>query len=329
MQIAITTEENHTLMTRQTPPQRTSAGDNLAFAYESLKNADLQSAESFLETALKADFEHPEVLFAMKCMQFWKEQLSRAPDSKNLLDRGDFLCGSWKKFLQFIAHIGASSEAARYAYRRFVFGLALDQYLALPDEEKEALGPSLDLRLGRARKATGDIETALLHLERAVQTKRGDARILAELADAYAMAGEARMSKALFREAFYIDPRAIEIEFLESEFILKIIENIRELGYPENDIAEWIPVYSEIWGVFNVKRELSSAEYNRIAAAVRQLEIDMRENPQKRSALVPRLLTRYFWMIDALRANGDEGGLHSVLLKIKILDQTIYASLLG
>jgi tetratricopeptide (TPR) repeat protein len=316
-------------MAYQSQIQSTTAADNLVFAYESLKNADIQSADSYLENALKADFEHPEVLLAMKCMEFWKDQLSRMPETKNLLDRGDFLCASWKKFMLFLSRIGDTSETVRYAYKRFVFGLALDQYLALPDEEKDALGAALDLRLGRARKATGDIETALIHLERAMQAQRNDAEVLAELADAYAMAGEARLSKALFREAFFLDPLAVGIEYLESEFILKIIENIQELGYSGNDIAEWIPVYAEIWGVFNVKRELSAAEYNRISASARQLEIELRESPQRRSSLVPGLLNRYFWMADHLKANGDEAGLRAVLLKIKILDQSIYASYIG
>ncbi len=313
-------------MAYQPQTQSATAADNLAFAYESLKNADIQSADSYLENALKADFEHAEVLLAMKCMAFWKDQLSKMPETGNLLDRGDFLCASWKKFMLFLTRIGDTSETVRYAYKRFVFGLALDQYLALPDKEKDALGAALDLRLGRARKATGDIETALIHLERAMQAQRNDACVLAELADAYAMAGEARLSKALFREAFFLAPQTIEIEFLESEFILKIIENIQELGYSGNDIAEWIPVYAEIWGVFNIKRELSVAEHNRISASARQLEIELRESPQRRSSLVPRLLNRYFWMADHLKANGDENGLHSVLLKIKILDQSIYAS---
>lgn len=316
-------------MAYQPQPQSATAADNLALAYESLKNADIQSADSYLENALKADFEHPEVLLALKCMAFWKDQLSKMPDTRNLLDRGDFLCASWKKFMLFLSRIGDTFETVRYAYKRFVFGLALDQYLALPDEEKDALGAALDLRLGRARKATGDIETALVHLERAMKAQRNDAGVLAELADVYAMAGEARLSKALFREAFFLDPQTIEIEYLESEFILKIIENIQELGYSGNDIAEWVPVYAEIWGVFNVKRELAVAEYNRISASARQLEIELRESPQRRSSLVPRLLNRYFWMADHLKASGDENGLHSVLLKIKIIDQSIYASYIG
>jgi len=281
-------------MANQSRIQSTTAADNLIFAYESLKNADIQSADFYLENALKEDFEHPEVLLALKCMAFWKDQLSKMPETKNLLERGDFLCASWKKFMVFLTRIGDTSEKVRYAYKRFVFGLALDQYLALPDEEKDALGAALDLRLGRARKATGDIETALIHLERAIKTQRNDAKIMAELADVYAMAGESRLSKALFREAFFFDPSAVEIEYLESELILKIIENIQELGYSGNNIAEWIPVYAEIWGVFNVKRALSLAEYNRISATARQLEIELRESPQQSSNLVPRLLNRYF-----------------------------------
>jgi len=312
------------------PHQESITAENyLSFAYESLKNADLLSADSFLECALKADYEHPEVLTAMKCMQFWKEQLLKMPDSKNLLERGDFLCSSWKKSLFFLEHLGNVLETTRYAYKRFVFGLALDQYLALPDKEKEALGSAFDLRMGRVRKATGDMETALVHLARAAHAKKNDATILAELADVYAMTGEARLSKAFFREAFFIDPRAIEIEFLESEFILKIIEKIRELGYSGADIAEWLPVYSEIWGVFNLKRELSSSEYNRISASARQLEIELRESPQQRSSVVPRLLNRYFWMADSLQIRGDNNGLNALLLKIKILDQSIYASYIG
>ncbi len=313
-------------MANQSRIQSTTAADNLVFAYESLKNADIQSADFYLENALKADFEHPEVLLALKCMAFWKDQLSKMPETKNLLERGDFLCASWKKFMVFLTRVGDTSEKVRYAYKRFAFGLALDQYLALPDEEKDALGAALDLRLGRARKATGDIETALIHLERAIKTQRNDAKIMAELADVYAMAGESRLSKALFREAFFFDPSAVKIEYLESELILKIIENIQELGYSVDNIAEWIPVYAEIWGVFNVKRALSVAEYNRISAAARQLEIELRESPQHSTNLVPRLLNRYFWMVDHLKASGDEAGLHSVLLKIKILDQSIYAS---
>ncbi len=103
-------------MAYQSQIQSTTAADNLVFAYESLKNADIQSADSYLENALKADFEHPEVLLAMKCMEFWKDQLSRMPETKNLLDRGDFLSASWKKFMLFLSRIGDTSETVRYAY---------------------------------------------------------------------------------------------------------------------------------------------------------------------------------------------------------------------
>jgi len=69
-------------MANQSRIQSTTAADNLIFAYESLKNADIQSADFYLENALKEDFEHPEVLLALKCMAFWKDQLSKMPETK-------------------------------------------------------------------------------------------------------------------------------------------------------------------------------------------------------------------------------------------------------
>jgi len=79
-------------------------------------------------------------------------------------------------------------------------------------------------------------------------------------------------------------------------------------------------------GCFNIKRELSIAEFNRISASAKRLEIELRESPSQKQSLVPRLINHYFWMVDHLKARGDENGLRSVLLKIKILDQSIYKS---
>jgi len=316
-------------MPRKTAVDPSSAAKELATAYECLKNADLANADIFLERAIRFDFENPEVLFSMKCLQFWKEQLTRMPETTDLVGRGDYLCTSWKSFLGFLSHIQGDYEIARYAFRRLAFGMALDQYLAIPDEQKEAMGPAIDFRLGRARKACGDIETAIVHLERAIQNRKNDASTLAELADAYALAGEIRKSKALFREAFFLDPQAVELEFLESEFIIKIIENVRELGYSGNDIAEWIPVYGELWGVLNIKRALTSTEYARIASSARQMDVDLRERPQLRASILPRLLNRYFWMADYLHAQNDAAGLNSILSKIKILDPSIYGQYTG
>ena len=46
-------------------------------AYESLKNGEAASALSFLKEALETDFEHPEVLYALKCLNWWLEKIKR------------------------------------------------------------------------------------------------------------------------------------------------------------------------------------------------------------------------------------------------------------
>jgi len=121
------------------------------------------------------------------------------------------------------------------------------------------------------------------------------------------------------------------------EYLIKLRSKLKErrdialaaLNKYFSDIAEWIPVYAEIWGVFNIKRELSGAEYNRISASARQLEIQLRESHQQRSSLIPRLLKKYFWMADYLRPERIPKNCIRSLLKIKIIDQSIYESYIG
>lgn len=310
-------------MDRAIPP---SPPSDLLKAYECLKNADFASAERFLEAALHENYEHEEVLFALKSLHFWREPLLNLDSMKNLVDRGDFLMESWKRYCAFLLHVGGNFETARYAFRRAVFGLALDLYLALPDATKDQMGPDLDFRLGRARKASGDLELAQQHLERAAKSRKQDAAIMAELADTLALAGEMRMAKALFREAFFLDPRAVDLEYLESDLIRKIIENVRKLGYSGEVVAEWIPVYGEILHVLDVKRLLTQGEFTNLQSSVARLEQELLNSPRRREVLVPRLLTRYFWIVSQLQATeGDGAKLGKVLIKIKTLDPEIHA----
>jgi tetratricopeptide (TPR) repeat protein len=297
----------------------------LGYAYECLKNADLTTAGLFLDKALEVDFEHPEVLFALKCYQFWAKPLEQISGIQTLIDKGDFALQQWKGFLGFLAHISGDFEITRYAFKRMLFGLALEYYLSIPDDEKEKLGRELDLRIGICRKALGDYETALNHFERALRLKKDDARVLAELADTHALSGEQRLSKALFREAFFLSPDKIDVDLLESDMIRLIIEKVRALGFSGKELSEWLPVHAELMGLFNIKRELTPSELARLNSSAFQLENDLRENPVDARFLKPRLLNRYFWLADHyFGSSSDKSKYDQILLKIRLLDHEIY-----
>ena len=77
--------------------------------------------------------------------------------------------------------------------------------------------------------------------------------------------------------------------------------------------------------MFGVKRELGSSESSRLNSSMFQLENDLRENPAMSATLKPRLLNRYFWILDHYKASGvDKTRIDKILLKIRLLDEGIF-----
>jgi hypothetical protein len=130
----------------------------------------------------------------------------------------------------------------------------------------------------------------------------------------------------LFREAFFQGASEIDLHFLESEIVLRLVAQVRALGYTGHDLAEWIPVYGVLYSVLNVKRELRALEFGKLKQAIFALENELRDaQPETRAVLVPRLINHYFWLIDHyVNVNDDSARINEVLLKIKLLDTDVY-----
>jgi tetratricopeptide (TPR) repeat protein len=297
----------------------------LSSAYESLKCVDLRSATASFERALAIDFEAPETLWSLKCAHFWSECLARLEGMANRFERGEYLVAQWKAFAAFASKLEGDYERALFAYKRFAFSLALDQYSAIPPEERESHEADISLRAGICLKGMGDYIGAMRSLETAAREKKDDAEVLAQLADAYALQGDERDSKALFREAFFIAPQRVDVELLESDLVRRLAARVASLGYKGAELAEWIPVYGALLGVFSIKRELKAVEVGKLRQSVYQLENEAKEGGEDRAILVPRLINRYFWLIDHyLAAKEDRARIDEVLLKVRLLDQSIY-----
>ncbi len=295
----------------------------LSNAYESLKCVDLQGATDCLERALAVDFESAEVLWSLKCASFWSERLARLEALPNLFERGEYMIAQWKAFASFSSKLSGDFEPALFAFKTFSFSLALAQYSALPPEEKESHEADLALRKGICLKGAGDYIGALGALETASRERKEDADVLAQLADAYALQGEERRAKALFREAFFIAPQRVDVELLESGLIRRLAEKVASLGYKGLELAEWMPVYGALLGIFSVKRELKAVEVGKLRQSIYQLENDSKE--EGGPGIAPRLINRYFWLIDHyIAAKEDRARIDEVLLKIRLLDQSIY-----
>ena len=286
-----------------------------------LKEGAFAEAMGLLETLLERDISSPGAASALKCAAFWREREESGRAPSDPFERGEWLLAQWRLFQAFAERLGDVPETCMFAIKRFVFSSALDSYLAAagPDGGSD---PDVLLQLGRCCKGIGNYERAIDCLERANRERRDSPAILAELADCYSLVNEARAAKVFFREAFFIDPQAVELEGLESPMITRLAARLRGKGFGGLELAEWIPVYGAIWGVFSVKREMKPLELGKLKQSIFQLEKD---RPRQRQ-LLPRLLTRYFWLIDHyLMAGEQRQRIDEVLERIRELDPGVHA----
>jgi len=299
-------------------------------AYEKLKASDAVSACEHLEQALSLDFENEEIKHALKSVHWWLEHTRRMEEIKNPFEKGTLLITLFKQYHVFLGQLNinqtsAGYENCQYAVRFFVYSKALFFFESLLNNPANQHDPGLLLLVGRCHKGIGNYDDALIFLEQAVHIKREDAEILAEVADINALLAQVKTAKALFREAFFIDPSKIDIRFMESALILKLRDKVAELGFNDEDIGEWIPVYGYLWGVFSVKRELKQLEVGRLKQSIFLMEAEYESNPARRNILKPRLLNHYFWLIDHFEINREDSSLvDETLLKIKVKDPDIY-----
>jgi tetratricopeptide (TPR) repeat protein len=294
-------------------------------AYGCLKDGDGDSAFKLLQEALKVDYEHPEVLRAMKCLSWWFERIKKLEDFQEPFEQGGFLISQWKAFNGFLDRIGQAGDSCLYAMRHFVFSRALNLFQSLLGEGANQQDPGLLFLVGRCFKGVGNYDEAIKYLEQASRFRREDSATLSELADVNALLGDSRAAKVLFREAFFLDPQGIDLFFMESEMILRLRNKLRELGFSGPSLAEWLPVYGCIWGVFSVKRELKPVELGRLKQTILTLESELRSRQEGNELVKPRLINRYFWLIDHYEHIRDTGDLvEQTMLKIQCVDPAVY-----
>jgi tetratricopeptide (TPR) repeat protein len=295
-------------------------------AYDKIKASEPESASALLDEALHIDYDNEETKHALMSINWWIEHLSNVKDIKNPYEKGGVILSQFKRYWVFLDSVAGNYELCQYVIRRYVFSYALDCFKDLLGEGVNQHDPDLLLLVGRCYKGTGNYDEAKKYLEQAARFKREDGETLAELADVNALLGDIDSAKVLFREAFFLNPDKIDVRSLESGMVVKLREKLlQETKYREEELREWIPVYGKLWGVFNISRELKQIELGRLKQSIFTLETECRGNPAQCAILKPRLINRYFRLIDYyISTNEDRSVIEGVLLKIKTTDLDIY-----
>lgn len=311
----------------------TRLNNGLSQAFELLKEGRPALAKPLLEDALADDLDNKEILFTIRCASFWKEELQAVDRILLPFDRGERIVEGWKRFVTGIAETAEDDgyETSIYAVRRGVFALALESYQQHLEDPQQLLRAEAFRKAAFCHKQLGAFEVALTYLKEANTlldniTKREDAApILAEMADCYALCGQDSYAKVFFREAFFLGASKIDLLFLDSELILRLVELVRQFGYPEQVMQEWIPVYGVLYGVLNINRPLRPIEFSNLKRDITSLENEIQSSASEISLLVPRLINKYFWLIDYyMNVNDDREKIDDTLRRIRLLNEDVY-----
>ena len=293
--------------------------------YDLLKQGDYQSAKEVLSEILVDDLENPEILFGLKCTGFWENKLTQISEITNLFPKGEQLISGWKEFLYLIDNEKSRYEQCIYSIKKGVFTQVLEIFQRLLQENTFSKKGAIVGRIGLCYKQLGDYDTALRFLGEANLENPEKASILAEMADCYALCGEEKTSKILFREAFFINSQDVDISVLESELFCRLYSEVIRTGKKDEVAAEWFPVEGVLLGVLNVKRELRALEVGKLKQNIYALETELKDEGVEADLIIPRLINNYFRLIDHYTTvMEDRTKINEILLKIKLLNADVY-----
>lgn len=304
--------------------------EGLKKAYSVLETGKPGEAKKILEEIYLFNLDNNEIEFAVWCCSYWIDCVNNLQELSPI-EQGETLIYQWKSFEEALRKKKDVYTRAIYAVQTGIFTLALNSYSSLTsDTEKENFRTTVQKadvyhKLGICNKKLGKYEVALTSLNEANKLLPLSAATLAEMADCYALCGLERQAKVLFREAFYINAKAIDLELLDSELIRCLIKQVKEKGYSGPVLQEWVPVFGILYGIFNVKRELRSQEVGILKQHIFETEVELKNPANNIKILTPRLIYMYFLLLDHyIQKNEMDSKISNILLKIKILDEDVY-----
>ena len=282
-------------------------------------------AQKIIGSLFENDLESTELMYTNKCCVFWSDSIQRLKRIEDSYERSENVLLEWKNFQSYISREDETYEPALIAVQQGFFSNALEEFKKLMEEKDALQKAEIYRKIGICYKKLGDFENARIFLTEANNIYPNMSSVIAELADCYSLCGEDKIGKVLFREAFFTAPENIDLDFLDSELIKCLIEKTKSKGYTGKVLQYWIPVYGVLSGVFNIKRELTSQEVARLKKDIYAMENEIKDPSCNSEILIPRMLNCYFWLMDHYDlARETQAKINEVLLRIKILDSSVY-----
>lgn len=288
------------------------------------KQGNPSDAQSIINSLFESDLEANELDYVNNCCVFWIESINRLNAANDIFERSETVLSEWKTFQIYIEKKNVY-EPAFFAVQYGFFSNAVKDFKKLPDIKDSFQKAEFYRNIGICYKKLGNFVNAKDFLTEANRIYPNLSSVIAELADCCALCGEDKYGKLFFREAFFLNPDDIDLDFLDSELIKCLIVKTKEKGYVGKELHYWIPVYGVLSGVLNIKRELTSVEVARLKKDIYAMEMEYRDPSCNSAILIPKLLNSYFWLMDHYDLTRESPAkINEVLVKIRVLDSSVY-----
>lgn len=290
-----------------------------------IKKGEALLAQQLIDPLLYYDIECKELIYTNRCCIFLVDSIKRINAIEDKYVQSESILQEWKSFQAFIARESIEFEDALLAVQHGFFTNALKKLEVLLDERDSLQRAEIYRKVGICYKKLGNFEQAQICLSEANKIYPNLAPVVAELADCFSLCGEDKFGKVLFREAFFLSPESIDIDFLDSQLIKCLIDITKQKGFTGKFINLWVPINGVLNGVFNIRRQLNSQEVIKLRKDIYAMENEIKDPSCNEKVLTPLLLNKYFWLVDHyIQTRESPSKINDVLLKIRLLDSNVY-----
>ena len=192
----------------------------------------------------------------------------------------------YKFWLEFEEAFGFPwpEESIEAQFQIRYFGRLTDELASSP---KQALGLPSGTPLGLIPLLAGRPDPAIALLQAFIAAEPDDARAYGYLGDAYAARGDLRTARICYREAFVLEPGAVDVRRLCDPGLREMLSEPVGNDDGEASAVEWLPVRAQLSGIFERRVLRNMEEVKRWLQRYLDLEKEYRRGAGE--TLVPRL----------------------------------------
>lgn len=236
----------------------------------------------------------------LKTTRFWQKRNDyfTYTDTKS----GAKLFAEWEDFVEFCLEYKIYSQKVFFAAKSYVFNKIID-FLSRASRDSENSNKEVLVLLAYAFYESGMINRAVETLEFILGRfpDEDDFRVYTLLGDIYSESvndpQKLELAEIIFSELFLNCINTLDLDSIESPFILKIIDLVKGDMFPDSKVKYWVPIYGYLYGGLTIRRNLRYDEYKKLQDKISYLENELRV-VESTEVIIPQLLNVYFWVFD-------------------------------